>query len=435
MGADRRTGPWPRSDTRPLIHAGKCGLGYSDPETVLRERMAWSYTDLPIIGRFAEFADLERYVDVPDDWHVAIADVQGSTDAIRAGRYKDVNLVGVSAIAAVVNAVAPARVPFVFGGDGASFCIPPESLTATRAALAAVRSMARGAFTLELRVGTVPVATVRAAGARVLVARHRVSPTYVQAMFAGGGLRAAEHLIKDRSAGAAYRIPDAGETAPDCSGLECRWNEVPSPRGETVALLVEATTGDAATDAALYHDVCAAIDEFYGADDHSHPVSPATLELARGKRAFAGETAVRTFLRASSMRWLYALGVRAQIALGRMLFATGIRFAGVQWGCYKGEVVANTDRRKFDDTLRVVLAGGPQQRVALEAWLSERHRRGDLVYGLHIAGAALMTCLIGDRAAGEHLHFVDAAGGGYALAAADLKRRLASRESARLAAR
>ncbi len=117
--------------------------------------------------------------------------------------------------------------------------------------------------------------------------------------------------------------------------------------------------------------------------------------------------------------------MRTQVALGRLLMATRMRFVGVDWGCYKGEVVANTDRRKFDDTLRVVLAGSSAQRSALEAWLVERHGRGDLVYGLHVAGAALMTCLIGDRQAGEHLHFVDAAGGGYALAAVDLKRRLA----------
>lgn len=384
--------------------------------------MSWDFATLPAVACFADLADPAAFSEVPADWHVAVADVEGSTAAIQTGRYKDVNLVGVSTIAAVVNAARPVRIPYVFGGDGASLCVPLAALPATRAALAAVRAMARVAFALELRVGTVPVADLRAAGARVLVARHRASPTSLQAMFAGGGLRLAERLVKDPDAG--YRL---GEDAPmavlDCGGLECRWNEIPSPHGETVALLVQALSDDPAAAADVYRATLAAVERWYGGDESNHPVTRGGLRLAKGM-TLAGETAVRTHARPRPARWLYALGLRAQVALGRILFATGIRFAGVHWGRYLNEVVANSDRRKFDDTLRLVLAGTPTQRRALEGWLAERRAAGALVYGLHVARSALMTCLIGDRGAGEHLHFVDAAGGGYALAAIGLKRQL-----------
>lgn len=383
----------------------------------------WSFTELPIVESFADIADLANYAEVPADWHVAVADVEGSTVAIRAGRYKDVNLVGVSTIAAVINAVSPVLIPFVFGGDGASLCVPPDALAATRAALVAVRAMAREAFSLDLRIGTVPIADLRAAGFPVLVARHRVSSTSIQAMFAGGGLRRAERVVKDPRGG--YGIAaDAPAATLDCSGLECRWNEIPSPHGETVALLVQALSDDHAVAARIYRETLLAVEQWYGGDEYSHPVTQSGLRLAHGRQALAGETAVRAHAKAGLGRWLYAIGLSVQVAIGRVLFATGIRFAGVHWGRYKKEVVGNTDRRKFDDTLRVVLAGTPEQRRALEAWLAARRQDGQLVYGLHVAEAALMTCLIGDRGAGEHLHFVDAAGGGYALAAVELKRQL-----------
>ena len=60
---------------------------------------------------------------------------------------------------------------------------------------------------------------------------------------------------------------------------------------------------------------------------------------------------------------------------------------------------------------------------ALTAKLDERQAKGKLVYGLHASKAALMTCLIFNRQ-GEHVHFVDGADGGYALASAQMKEKL-----------
>lgn len=49
-----------------------------------------------------------------------------------------------------------------------------------------------------------------------------------------------------------------------------------------------------------------------------------------------------------------------------------------------------------------------------------RHEAGDIFFGVHVSKASLMTCAI--RAyEGSHVHFVDGADGGYALAAKQLK--------------
>jgi hypothetical protein len=45
------------------------------------------------------------------------------------------------------------------------------------------------------------------------------------------------------------------------------------------------------------------------------------------------------------------------------------------------------------------------------------------VFGVHAAEAALMTCIITDLQA-NHVHFVDGANGGYALAAKQMKAQL-----------
>ena len=88
------------------------------------------------------YADV--YLQLPEDWWVVVTDVKGSTKAIEAGRYRDINAIGGSTIAAVINAVKPLKVPYVFGGDGASFCIPSNALTDVKKALKGWQATAQG---------------------------------------------------------------------------------------------------------------------------------------------------------------------------------------------------------------------------------------------------------------------------------------------------
>jgi hypothetical protein len=43
------------------------------------------YASLPVFVDFAGVAQPERYRELPDDWHVAVADGEGSANAVRAG--------------------------------------------------------------------------------------------------------------------------------------------------------------------------------------------------------------------------------------------------------------------------------------------------------------------------------------------------------------
>jgi hypothetical protein len=82
--------------------------------------------------------------------------------------------------------------------------------------------------------------------------------------------------------------------------------------------------------------------------------------------------------------------------------------------------------RERTSMLRTVLDVTPEQAGRIEAWLEDQYRERRLVYGLHRARTALMTCLVFSLEQGEHVHFVDAAGGGFAKAAEGFKARLAA---------
>ena len=86
------------------------------------------YRELPSFSDFSNVADLDDYRAVPDDWYVLTADIVSSGKAVADGRYKDVNMVGAAVIAAVLNSVGRDRVPFVFGGDGATLLVPQKDL-------------------------------------------------------------------------------------------------------------------------------------------------------------------------------------------------------------------------------------------------------------------------------------------------------------------
>ena len=63
----------------------------------------------------------------------------------------------------------------------------------------------------------------------------------------------------------------------------------------------------------------------------------------------------------------------------------------------------------------------------MEAALGGLRSEGWIAYGLHEADSALMTCLVFNLTDSEHVHFIDGADGGFAMAARQLKQQLADR--------
>ena len=111
------------------------------------------------------------------------------------------------------------------------------------------------------------------------------------------------------------------------------------------------------------------------------------------------------------------------MSLRDALMAHNVRTRDTDWGGYKHRLVANTDYRKCDETLRMVLSGSSVQRRELTGYLTQLRLDGRIVFGIHASPGALLTCVISDYGA-NHVHFLDGSQGGYAMAAKELKAQL-----------
>jgi hypothetical protein len=129
------------------------------------------YNELPVFREFERFTESAYYRSLPPEWVVYVTDVVNSTQAIAAGKYKEVNLIGAASITLCINLLGELRFPFVFGGDGASLCIPSALCAQVDAELGSLIRLAADNFGLQLRVARIPIAEIEAAGSKVEVAR------------------------------------------------------------------------------------------------------------------------------------------------------------------------------------------------------------------------------------------------------------------------
>jgi hypothetical protein len=299
-----------------------------------------------------------------------------------------------------------------FGGDGASFAVAPDDLDRAREALAATAAWVRQDLDLEMRVALVPVSAVRAQGFDVRVARFGPSPNLSYAMFSGGGLGWAEAAMKRGEFAVAAALPG---TQPDLTGLSCRFEEIPAVRGLILSVLVVPARGaDQAAFRQVIEDVINLVER---SPDAGRPVPPdgpplrwppAGVEYEA--RAARGGTLLkrRTVVLATTL-WAYVV-MRFGIKVGNFVPKT-----------YVQQVVENSDFRKYDDGLRMILDCTPELEDALTQRLAAAASAGIVRYGLHRQDAAMMTCFTPSVMRSDHVHFIDGARGGYASAATALK--------------
>jgi len=382
---------------------------------------------VPEIERFADVTERRYYADAPSDWHVVLTDVRGSTKAIEAGRYRDVNALGVASIVAVKNATPDLELPYVFGGDGATLLVPEARRAVCEAALRGVRKLASSAFELELRVGIVPVRELTSAGHVVQVARFRASKHVRLAMLRGSGVSQAERWVKDPERCAHYAVSSDGPDEVSLEGFECRWQPVPSRRGHVVSLIVQALAATEAERAASYRATIATLEEALG-DDAGHPISLRGLRLGSAFADYSTEARLRTGETSGSRFRAAQNRARRMSLLGRAFMALGASAGDFDGKAYPRELIENSDFRKFDEAVRMVLDVSEEQLAVIEAELEHARAAGHIVYGLHRAPSALVTCFLRSFK-GDHVHFVDGSDGGYALAARELKRQLSERRS------
>ncbi len=374
---------------------------------------------------FADFSDAEHFIEAPaSDW-IAITDILGSTRAIQDGRYKDVNTVGAASIIALLNACKRESLPFVFGGDGAAVIIPSAHLEAARKALLGCKDMARNAFGFELRCGLIPVSEVLRLNKTLKMARYEVAPGVGLPIFKGGALKLADALLKGPDGNRFEVKQPQGSPSPqaDFSGLECRWKPIPSKRGLIINLIVDFLGPCPPTEARVILEHIAKAARWQAGKptlDHSQ------LRLAITPGELRSESNVLRFRQGKYVIGLRAFGLAMlSLLIGRVVYALmpsrplNLRWM-TDWKHYFTGVRYQVDDRKFDDVFRAVIDATPQDWTILETHLLQARDRGWIRYGSHVSTEMLMTCMVFDRDL-QHLHFVDGASGGYAMASRQLK--------------
>ncbi len=371
------------------------------------------YESIPVQSDFRNIVAANSYTPFPDDWFLGLADLENSTRLIEEGKYKTVNTVGAAIISAQINAHAQKRFPFIFGGDGATFAMPPSARFSAEKALDEVRRWAWQEFNLVLRVATISIFDIHQAGLDVRVARYKASHSVDYAMFAGGGASWAESEMKQGHFHVAESV-DGG--LPDLTGLSCRWTPITSQKGSVLSIVV-APCADANINQVeiILNDVMALVSNL---DRGGHPVMasgpsftwpPAGLEL----EARAGDSTVPL--------WRRKLMLYLETFIALIFFKTGLKVGGFDSAHYTKTSGANADFQKFEDALMMTIDCDVKTQMALSTLLADAEQKNIIRYGIVEQNEALMTCIVPSVMSDDHMHFIDGASGGYATAAARVK--------------
>jgi len=379
------------------------------------------YLDIPTFDDFAKVLDGTVYHALPDDWWVGTSDIVGSTKAVEAGRFKDVNMVGASVICAVSNALGHSDYPFLFGGDGASFACPPDKIDAVRNAMATTATWAAETLDLELRVGLVQIADIRSANRDVRVARYAVSDPVSYAMFAGGGMQWAEDQMKH---GQNLIAPAPSGHRPDLTGLSCRWSPIRADGTDVILSIIVAPCDNRARFDSTVNDLLAILDD---SPRKSSPIPASGPGVAFPPPGLHLEAEATKHNEGGYVKaWLKAFYI-ALIAV--ILMKTGWKLGAFDPRRYRDYTGYNTDFRKFGDGLWMTVNCSKARAEEVEAHLRAAELQGDIYYGTHRQRTAIMTCIVPSITSDAHFHFLDGGEGGYTAAATAFKAKRKSGQS------
>jgi hypothetical protein len=306
------------------------------------------------------------------------------------------------------------------------YLIPRDLRAEVEDILVDTRKMVAEVLDLDLRVGLVSAAKIYAANRTLAIARLRVSERYTQVMVTGTGLAFAEALVKHPKTAARYTIPKdrKAKGKADFAGYTCRWQDIPSSKGETIALIVKAARYSNSD--AILQAVMERVRQIFGVEESYHPLTEENLRLARSGDRIETEAKVLSKKRGGLLFLLKSLSVKLQVWFVDLIVRRNVsfRFRGKNLRDVRKDNILSSDFRKYDGTLKMVISGTPESRQMLVEYLEDLNRGKRIFYGIHVSDRALLTCLIQYGSQSE-VHFVDAADGGYALAAKRMKKQIA----------
>jgi hypothetical protein len=349
---------------------------------------------------------------IPANWYVVITDVKNSTSAILNGLHETINLVATASIVAILNIAYKMNVtvPFFFGGDGATFILPPTLLESVMHALFQHKENTKSNFSLDLRVGQMSVSDIYKDGHDLHISKLRSSEFFAIPIVLGDGLMYAEKKIK----GPEYLVTTVlttGDTL-DLTGMQCRWDRIKPKENsyEVVSLLAIAQNG--VKQSLAFKKVMDILDVVYGSPKTRSPITVEKLRLKTTLTKISLE--VRT--RMGGLRPLNMVSTWIRTSMGYLYFKTK-----------KGKVFLNnlvnmSDTLVIDGRINTVISGTTRQRELLESELDKLEHAGDIFYGLYVSKESVMSCYVRNLS-DRHVHFVDGAEGGYTRASGVLKRK------------
>ncbi len=377
---------------------------------------------LPSIRDFtATSHDPTAYIQLPDDWWLAVADVTGSTKLAALGRDRDVNFVAGAIVAGVSHILngqegMGGAASCQFGGDGAMAAVPPQCEAAVKQTLAALAHWALHELDVPLRVGMVPVAALSKIDLPVLVALQAFGNGDSFGHFLGAGAAMAERWVKDD---AHWRLSPKAGPIPGLEQLSCRWRPVPSQYGTILCVIADPVALGSAGFAAIAR-LQNAIEAITATDDAGPLGNGGRLE----PKLFPTWHTFQLELRTEAPGWRRL--VRAfKIIIGSLMILCVHRLGGrlgpVDTNRYRSGTAERSDYRKQAGGPRLVLDISNEQAEQIEAVLAQAEAAGEIIHGTSRSDAATITCLVGDFAADRHVHFVDGAGLGFWRASVTLK--------------
>jgi hypothetical protein len=226
----------------------------------------------------------------------------------------------------------------------------------------------------------------------------------------------AEKLIKEQD----FTLPNVeNANEPVLDGLTCRWKPVPSQKGLILCLMIKARQDEKAVYEQILNELKRLFPE--GIEEHN-PARPEHSSYQSVFKSMILESRLQ-------MRTLSFAFLKRLIELFPAWFVFNLKLPIPQIRNYVHQTPEHSDYRKFDGLLRMVIDTEKSKAESIKSFLSQLHAQGKVHYGIHETTHSLMTCFVESLNPGDHLHFVDAADGGYSIAASRMKQQMASSQT------
>lgn len=187
----------------------------------------------------------------------------------------------------------------------------------------------------------------------------------------GKGLELAEELLKTEYE--TFKIDEFTNISYEANfqGLECRWEDIKSPKDETISILIKAINLEKQNE--IYKNCINKIEEIAGIYQKRNPIQKINqLVLSFNPKKLNVEASA--FSKKKILKPIVLLKLLFENFLGLLL----IKFSIGNWGNYKNRITHTTDTEKFDDMLRMVICTMNNESQEIETFLEKEFQNKNM---------------------------------------------------------